>query len=77
MSELFAKEQKALIPLPREPFRVFNLEKAKTDGYSFVRFDYNRYSTSPEYPECEVWLEIGTSEIRILNEKYEQIAVHP
>ena len=76
MSALFAKEQKALIPLPREPFRVFNLEKAKTDGYSFVRFDNNRYSTSPDYPECEVWLEIGTSEIRVLNEKYEQIAVH-
>jgi hypothetical protein len=76
MSVLFAEEQKALIALPREPFRVFNLEKAKTDGYSFVRFDNNRYSTSPDYPECEVWLEIGTSEIRILNEKYEQIAVH-
>jgi hypothetical protein len=76
MSALFAEEQKALISLPREPFRVFNLEKAKTDGYSFVRFDNNRYSTSPDYPECEVWLEVGTSEIRILNEKYEQIAVH-
>lgn len=76
ISALFAEEQKGLIPLPREPFRVFNLEKAKTDGYSFVRFDNNRYSTSPDYPECEVWLEIGTSEIRILNEKYEQIAVH-
>ena len=76
MSDLFTEEQKGLIPLPREPFRVFSLEKGKTDGYSFVRFDNNRYSTSPEYPECEVWLEIGTSEIRVLNEKYEQIAVH-
>jgi transposase len=76
MSTLFAEEQKAMISLPREPFRVFSLEKAKTDGYSFVRFDNNRYSTTPDYPECEVWLEIGTSEIRVLNEKYEQIAVH-
>jgi hypothetical protein len=76
ISDLFAEEQKALIRLPREPFRVFRLEKAKTDGYSFVRFDNNRYSTSPEYPECEVWLEIGTSELRVLNENYEQLAVH-
>jgi len=76
ISELFKEEQKSLIALPREPFRVFKVEKAKTDGYSFVRFDNNRYSTSPEYPECEVWLEIGTSEIRVLNESYEQIAVH-
>jgi hypothetical protein len=76
ISDMFAEEQKALISLPREQFRVFKVEKAKTDGYSFVRFDNNRYSTSPEYPECEVWLEIGTTEIRVLNENYEQIAVH-
>jgi len=76
ISELFKEEQQSLIPLPREPFRVFKVEKAQTDGYSFVRFDNNRYSTSPEYPNSEVWLEIGTTEIRVLNESYEQIAVH-
>jgi len=76
ISKLFSEETKALIPLPREKFRVFKLEKAKTDGYSFARYDNNRYSTSPEYPECEVWLEISTSEIRILNESYEETARH-
>jgi len=74
--DLFAAEQEALIPLPRERFRVFTLEKVKTDKYSFIHFDENRYSTSPEYAECEMWFEIGTSELRILNEKYEQVAVH-
>jgi hypothetical protein len=73
---LFEEEQEELIPLPQEPFRVFKLEKAKTDGYSFIQFDNNRYSTSPEYPNTEVWLEISTSEIRILNSNYEQIATH-
>ena len=76
MSELFAAEQEALIPLPCERFRVFTLEKVKTDKYSFIRFDNNRYSTAPEYFECEMWLEIGTTELRVLNEKYEQVAVH-
>ena len=76
MSELFKEEQKSLIPLPREAFRVFKVEKVQTDGYSFIRFENNRYSTSPEYPNSEVWLEIGTSELRILNENYEQIAAH-
>ena len=76
ISDLFKAEQEALIPLPRERFRVFTLEKVKTDKYSFIRFDNNPYSTSPEYAECEMWLEIGTSELRILNEKYERIAVH-
>ena len=76
ISELFKTEREALIPLPCERFRVFTLEKVKTDKYSFIRFDNNRYSTSPEYFECEMWLEAGTSDLRILNEKYEQVAVH-
>jgi hypothetical protein len=76
ITDLFSAEQEGLIPLPRERFRVFSLEKVKTDKYSFIRLDNNRYSTSPEYVECELWLEIGTSELRVLNEKYEQIAVH-
>jgi transposase len=76
ISELFKAEQEALIPLPRERFRVFELKKTKTDEYSFIRFDNNRYSTSPEYAECEMWLEIGTSELRVLNQKYELISSH-
>lgn len=74
--DLFIAEQEALIPLPRERFRVFELIKVKTDKYSFVHFDKNQYSTSPEYAECEMWLEVGVSEIRVLNAKYEQIASH-
>ena len=76
INELFAVEQEALIPLPRERFRVFTLEKAKTDKYSFVQYESNKYSTSPEYAKCEMWLEIGAYELRILNGKYEHIATH-
>ena len=74
--KLFKTEQEGLIELPRERFRVFTLEKVGTDGYSFIRYDNRFYSTSPEYRECEMWLEVGASELRILNEKYEQAAVH-
>jgi hypothetical protein len=74
--DLFAEEQKALVTLPAEKFRIFALEKVKTDKYSFVRFDGNNYTTSPEYPKCEMWLEIGTRSLRILNENYEEVAVH-
>ena len=76
ISDLFEAERKALIPLPHESFRVFDLLKVKADKYSFIRFENNRYSTSPEYAGCEMWLEAGTSELRVLNGKYEQIAVH-
>jgi len=74
--DLFRAEQEALIALPRERFRVFTFEQVKADGYSFVRYDNERYSTSPEYKDSELWLEVGTSELRILNEKYELIVVH-
>jgi hypothetical protein len=76
ISDLFSQEKEALIPLPRERFRVFTLQKVKTDKYSFIRFENNRYSTSPEYYEREMWLEIGASELRVLNEKFVLIAVH-
>ena len=76
ISEMFTEEQKALMPLPLEPFRVFTLEKAKTDKYSLLPYDSNFYSTAPEYAECEMWLEVGANEIRILNEKYECVATH-
>jgi transposase len=76
ISELFSREQEALIELPRERFRVFTIEKVKTDKYSFIQYENNRYSTSPEYAKCEMWLEIGAYELRVLNEKYECIATH-
>ncbi|GHV13951.1 hypothetical protein FACS1894219_09420 [Clostridia bacterium] len=68
---MFKAEQEALIPLPRERFRVFTMEKVKINKYSFIHFASNRYSTSPEYANCEMWLETGTKELRVLNEKYE------
>jgi transposase len=76
ISDLFKAEQEVFIPLPRERFRVFKLEKAKTDKYSFIHLDNNRYSTSPEYPECEMWVEVGVNEIRVLNSKYDEVVRH-
>jgi len=76
IAELFAREQEGLIALPGERFRVFTLEKVKTDKYSFIQYESNKYSTSPEYAKCEMWLEIGAYELRILNGKYEHIATH-
>jgi hypothetical protein len=69
IADLFKSEREALIPLPRERFRVFTLEKVKTDNYSFIHFEKNQYSTSPEYANRELWPAIGTAELRVLNEK--------
>jgi transposase len=76
IGDLYETDKAAFMPLPAERFRIFTLTKVKTDRYSFVRFENNRYSTSAEYRECEMWLEIGMTEVRILNEKYEAVATH-
>jgi hypothetical protein len=65
-----------MLPLPKERFRVTRLEKVKTDNYSFVRFENNRYSTSPLYNRCEMWIEISADTVRVLNDKYEEVVVH-
>jgi len=52
---------------------LFTVEKVTTDKYSFVHFEKNRYSTSPQDVCREVWLEIGTRELRILNENYAEL----
>jgi transposase len=60
---------------PREQRRAKRVS-AKRKFRSFINFDNNWYSTSPEYADCELWLEAGTSELRVLNDAYEQIASH-
>ena len=76
ISELFKDDLKAMLPLPKERFKVTRLEKVKTDNYSFARFENNRYSTAPQYNRCEIWLEISADEVRVLNDKYEEVVVH-
>jgi len=53
--DLHKEDLKSMLPLPQERFKVTRLVKGKTDNYSFVSFENNKYSTSPEYHRCEVW----------------------
>ena len=76
ISELFKEDVEAMLPLPNERFKVTRLEKVKTDNYSFARFENNRYGTAPEYNKCEIWLEISADNVRVLNDKYEEVVVH-
>lgn len=76
ISDLFKQDLAAMLSLPGERFKVTRLTKGKTDNYSFVSFENNKYSTAPEYHRCEVWLEISAEEIRILNDKYEEVVIH-
>jgi transposase len=73
--DLFKDDLDVMLPLPKERFKVTRLEKAKTDKYSFVQFDSNKYSTAPQYNRCEMWLEIS-ADVRVLNDKYEEVIIH-
>lgn len=74
--DLLEQDLEAMLPLPKERFKVTRLEKAKTDKYSFVQFETNKYSTAPEYNRCEMWLEISAEDVRVLNDKYQEVVVH-
>lgn len=74
--DLYRKDQECFLPLPEKRFNVCRLLKVKTDLNSFVSFETNRYSTAPPYTQCEVWVEATARRIRILDEKYVEIASH-
>jgi transposase len=76
ISALFFQDQQAFLKLPTKKFKVCQLIKAKTDKYSFITIDKNRYSTKPPFASCEVWIELTAKHIRVLDEKYTEIAIH-
>lgn len=69
-------ERPALGSLPRERFPFFEEGKRRVsrDGHLEVRRSY--YSAPPEYLGCEVWVRWNDQVVRILNHRFEQIALH-
>ncbi|MGH4052528.1 MAG: IS21 family transposase [Clostridium sp.] len=76
INSLFYQDQQSFLELPKKKFKVCRLIKGKTDNYSFISFEKNKYSTSPKYTNCEVWIESTANYVRILDEKYLEIAKH-
>lgn len=76
ISALFFRDQQNFLKLPTKKFKVCQLIKGKTDKYSFITFDNNRYSTKPQFVTCEVWIELTAKHIRVLDEKYVEISIH-
>jgi hypothetical protein len=52
ISGLFETEKEGLLTLPRERFRVFTLEKVKTDNYSFIHFANTRRRRNTRTASC-------------------------
>jgi transposase len=69
-------ERPALIPLPPDPFPVFEEARRKVgrDGHIEVAKAY--YSVPPEYLGCEVWVRYTARFVRVYNDRFAQIAAH-
>jgi transposase len=70
-------ERPALRPLPRERFPFFHEapRKVSRDGHVEVAKAY--YSAPPEYLGHTIWARWDGRLVRIFNQRFEQIAVHP
>lgn len=76
VSVRFAQEQRALLPLPPNLFPVFHEARRQVHRDSFVEVERAYYAVPPEYIQRTVWARWDTREVRVFNERWEQIALH-
>lgn len=72
----FALEQPALVPLPPNLFPVFHEARRVVHRDSYIELERSYYSVPPEYIQRTVWARWDTREVRVFNERWEQIALH-
>lgn len=70
-------EREVLLPLPATRFPLYEEGRRKVhrDGHIDIARSY--YSAPPEYLGAEVWVQWNDRIVRIFNDKFEEVAVHP
>ncbi len=76
VAALFAQEQKALLPLPPNLFPCFQEGKRTVHRDSYVEVDKAFYTVPSEYIAQVVWVRWDSREVRIFNQRWEQIRLH-
>lgn len=76
VAALFAEEQKALLPLPADLFPCFQEGRRTVHRDSYVEVEKAYYLVAPEYIGNDVWARWDSREVRIFNQRWEQIALH-
>jgi len=69
-------ERGALGPLPKERFPFYEEGKRRVSRDGHIEVKRSFYSAPPEYLGSEVWVRWNEQMVRILNHRFEQIAVH-
>lgn len=76
VSARFAQEQGSLLPLPASLFPVFHEGRRAVHRDSYIEVQRAYYAVPPEYIQRTVWARWDTREVRVFNERWEQIALH-
>ena len=72
---MFAEEQKALLPLPPDLFPCFEEGKRTVHRDSYIEVAKAYYSVPPEYIGQWLWVRWDGREVRIFNQRWEQVAL--
>lgn len=72
----FAQEQPALLPLPPALFPVFQEARRGVHRDSYIEIERAFYAVPPEYIQRTVWARWDRREVRVFNERWEQIVLH-
>ena len=75
VAALFAEEQKALLALPPDLFPCFQEGRRTVHRDSYVEVEKAYYAVPPEYISACVWARWDSREVRIFNQRWEQIAL--
>lgn len=75
--DLLEENIQKLKELPVHKFRVGRHFTVKTDGYSYFRFEGNRYSTRPGIMNKELFLHVSSESITVMDKDFKVIDTHP
>jgi hypothetical protein len=76
VAAMFAQEKKFLLPLPPDLFPCFQEGKRTVHRDSYVEVEHAYYSVPPEYISQWVWARWDGREVRLFNQRWEQIKLH-
>lgn len=76
MAALFVQEKQALLPLPPDLFPCFREGRRTVHRDSYVEVDKTYYTVPPQYIGHRVWVRWDSRQVRIFNERWEQIKLH-
>ena len=76
VAQLFSQEKPLLLPLPLSLFPVFEEARRSVHRDSYVEVAKAYYAAPPEYIGQEVWVRWDLREVRIFNQRWEQIQIH-